>query len=187
MFFWKYQLLFKTLNMILLHNSIPEINTSRLAQTDTEINATYRLITFSRKYLADGLQDIILSIAPRFKEELGMKNTPMEAQNQEEATLQVNNLNKTLKFITQEINNGNNFKNKLQFFQLFRLTSPESKILHPNKYRPQLVKIGSYLSPNSKEAPSLVNELFHKLSFIKKIVTRANKNSSICKWKWRNH
>jgi hypothetical protein len=173
--------------MILLHNSIPEINKSRLALTDTALNAIYRLITFSRKYLADGLLDSILSIAQSFKEDLGIKNAPVEAQNQEEATLQVNNLNKTLKFITQEINKGDNFKNKLQFFQLFRLTSPESQILHPNKYRPQLVKIGSYLCPNPKEAPSLVNELFHKSPFIKKRVMRANKNTSICRWKWRNH
>ena len=159
--------------MILLHTPIPEINKSRLAQTNIELKAMYRLITFSRKHLADDLLDSILSSTQNFKELLSIKNAQMEAQNKEEATLYVNNLNKTLQFVTQEINNGNNFENQLQLFQLFRLTSPESHILHPNRYRTQLVQIGSYICPDPKEVPALVNELFHKLSFIKNPVLRA--------------
>ncbi len=159
--------------MLLLPLPIPEIDTIKLAQIHIELKAIYRLITFSRKHQADDLLDSILSSTADLKELLSIKNAQMEAQNEEEAQLYVKNLNKALIFVTSEINSNVNFKDQIQLFQLFRLTSPESHELHPNKFRTQLVQIGSYLCPDPKLVPALVNELFHTMSFIKNPIFKA--------------
>ncbi|MGK0387184.1 MAG: Fic family protein, partial [Patiriisocius sp.] len=119
------------------------------------------------------LLDSFLSSTQNLKELLSIKNAQMEAQNNEEAAAYVINLNKALSFVTEEINDNKTFGNQLQLFQLFRLTSPESHELHPNKYRNNDVQIGSFLCPEPKIVPSLVNELFHTLSFIENPVLRA--------------
>ncbi|MFT5891825.1 MAG: Fic family protein [Dokdonia sp.] len=159
--------------MLLLPIPIPTIDPLKIKQIDIEIRAIYRLITFSRKHEADDLLDSFLSSTQNLKELLSIKNAQMEAQSEEEAAAYVINLNKALYFITDEINANKTFTNQLQLFQLFRLTSPESHELHPNKYRNTDVQIGSILCPEPKQVPSLVNELFHKLSFIENPILRA--------------
>jgi len=151
--------------MILLPTSIPEIDAIRMSQIDIEIRAIYRLITFSRKHLADDLLDSFLSSTQNLKELLSIKNAQMEAQNEAETAEYIANLDEALAFVTEEINDNKNFSSQIQLFQLFRLTSPESHENHPNRYRINDVQIGSFLCPDPKEVPGLVNELFHKLSF----------------------
>ncbi|MFQ3213762.1 MAG: hypothetical protein ACI9XJ_002464 [Marivirga sp.] len=80
----------------------------------------------------------------------------MEAQNDDEAALYLEGLNKTTSIITEEIKHSIDFSTAVQLFQLFRSLSPESHIEHPNRYRDKLVQIGQYICPDPKEIPSLV-------------------------------
>lgn len=159
--------------MMLLPTNIPPVDKLKMSQIDIEIRAIYRLITYSRKHLADDLLDSILSSTQNFKELLSIKNAQMEAQNDDEIGEYIVHLNEALAFVTNEINENNNFSDQLQLFQLFRLTSPESHELHPNKYRTTDVQVGSYLCPDPKKVPSLVNELFYRISCIDNSVLRA--------------
>ena len=71
--------------MVLLPIDFPEIDAIKMGQIEIEIRAIYRLITFSRKHLADDLLDSFLSSTQNLKELLSIKNAQMEAQDEEEA------------------------------------------------------------------------------------------------------
>ncbi|GAA0873357.1 hypothetical protein GCM10009117_25040 [Gangjinia marincola] len=159
--------------MILLPLNIPEINVLKMSQIELEIRAIYRLITFSRKHLADDLLDTFLSHTQDLKELLSIKNAQMEAQDEDEAKEYVLNLNETLRFVTQEINKNITFSTQVQLFQLFRLISPESHREHPNKFRGTHVQIGSYLCPEPSKLNSLVADLFYRMLQIKHPILRA--------------
>ena len=159
--------------MILLPTNIPEIDRSVITLINNEIKAIYRLITFSRKHLADDLLDSFLSNTEDLKELLSIKNAQMEAQDDEEVKAYLKSLNKALVFVTKEINKNHNFETELQLFQIFRLTSPESHANHPNRYRSTMVQIGSYLCPDPAEVPSLVSQLFFNLLKIKDPILKA--------------
>lgn len=159
--------------MILLPLDFPEIDSLKMNQIEIEIRAIYRLITFSRKHLADDLLDSFLSSTQNLKELLSIKNAQMEAQNEEEAQEYLKNLNEALAFVTAEINENRTFSSELQLFQLFRLTSPESHQEHPNRFRNTHVQIGAYMCPEPSQLHSLVSELFHRIHFIKNPILKA--------------
>jgi Fic family protein len=154
---------------------ISEINVdpSKVDEVEQIMKSTFRLITFSRKHMADDLLNTYLSSTTNLQELLSIKNAQMEAQNEKEADDYLVSLNKTLLFVANEIENQVDFKKELQLFQLFRSISPESHENHPNRYRDKLVQIGSYLCPDPAEIPSLVSELFYNINSIKNPIIRA--------------
>ena len=159
--------------MRLLPTKMPEIDRSIISLINNEIKAIYRLITFSRKHLADDLLDSFLSNTENLKELLSIKNAQMEAQDEEEVKAYLKSLNNALVFVTKEINENINFETELQLFQIFRLTSPESHANHPNRYRNSTVQIGSYICPDPSEVSNLVSQLFYNLSKINDPILKA--------------
>ena len=159
--------------MILLPIDFPEIDSLKMNQIEIEIKAIYRLITFSRKHLADDLLDSFLSNTENLKELLSIKNAQMEAQNEEEAEEYLKSLNEALVFVSNEINENRTFTSQLQLFQLFRLTSPESHSEHPNRFRNSHVQIGGYLCPEPSQLNGLVEELFHRIKQIENPILKA--------------
>jgi Fic family protein len=159
--------------MQLLSLDFPEIDSSKMNQIELKIRTIYRLIIFSRKHQADDLLDAFLSSTQNLKELLSLKNAQMEAQNDEEALEYLKNLNEALVFVTDQINENNNFTKQLQLFQLFRLTAPEAHLEHPNRFRDKHVQIGSYMCPEPSELNALVEELFYKMQQIKNPIYRA--------------
>lgn len=159
--------------MILLPPEAIEVDERKIEEVDSIVQSTFRLIAFSRKHLADDLLNSFLSSTTNLQELLSIKNAQMEAESPEEAESYVKSLNKTLNFIIQEIKHERNFNSELQLFQLFRLISSESHSSHPNRYRDQLVQIGSFLCPEPREVPSLVSQLFYNIEQIKNPVIKA--------------
>lgn len=135
--------------------------------------STLRLITYSRKHLADDLLNQYLSKITTYKQLLSVKNAQMEAQSEKEAKQYAQWLNQALDFITNEIKENNNFSSEVQLFQLFRIIAPDSHAMHPNKYRTQLVQIGKYLCPEPNIVPRLVSELFYQMEHITNPIIRA--------------
>ncbi|MGK0285051.1 MAG: Fic family protein [Salibacteraceae bacterium] len=149
------------------------VDYAKVQEVEQIMKSTFRLITFSRKHMADDLLNTYLSSTLNLQELLSIKNAQMEAQNEEEADAYLVLLNQTLLFVADEIENQVDFTKELQLFQLFRSISPESHENHPNRYRDTLVQIGSYLCPEPSEIPSLVAELFHNMNAIKNPIIRA--------------
>jgi len=161
------------LKMELLPISEINVDSKKVQEVEQIMKSTFRLITFSRKHMADDLLNTYLSSTTNLQELLSIKNAQMEAQNDQEAEAYVITLNETLLFVANEIEHQVDFKKELQLFQLFRSISPESHANHPNRYRDKLVQIGSYLCPEPGDIPSLVSELFHQMNKIKNPVIRA--------------
>jgi hypothetical protein len=124
---------------------ISEINVdrSKIQEVEQIMKSTFRLITFSRRHIADDLLNTYLSSNTNLQELLSIKNAQMEAQNEEEAEAYLVLLNQTLLFVANEIEHQVDFTRELQLFQLFRSISAESHDNHPN--RDKLVQIGTYL------------------------------------------
>ncbi len=154
---------------------ISEINVDpfKVQEVEEIMKSTFRLITFSRKHMADDILNTYLLSTTNLQELLSIKNAQMEAQNEQEAEAYLVTLNQTLLFVANEIEHQVDFKNELQLFQLFRSISPESHANHPNRYRDKLVQIGAYLCPEPAEIPSLVSELFYNINSIKNPIIRA--------------
>ena len=154
---------------------LTEINVdhSKILELEEIMKSTFRLITFSRKHLADDLLNTYVNSTTNLRELLSIKNAQMEAQTAEEVESYIISLNKTLLFVANEIKDQVDFTSELQLFQLFRSISPESHVSHPNRYRDKMVQIGNYLCPDPSEVPSLVSELFYNMSKINNPVIRA--------------
>jgi len=150
-----------------------EINITKLNKIKHLLDVTLRLITFSRKHLADDLLDAYISKTTKLKELLSIKNAQMEAETEEEVKLYTELLKSTLEFISSEILDDVPFNSELQLFQLFRQISPDSHSKHPNKYRQKDVQIGRYLCPEPQKIPSLVSELFYQMKLIENPIIRA--------------
>jgi len=159
--------------MQLLPLDFPEIDSSGMNQIENKIRAIYRLITFSRKHLADDLLDSFLSSTKDLKELLSIKNAQMEAQNEEDARDYLRGLRAALDFVTKEIGCDRTFADRLQLFHLFRIISPVSHLEHPNRFRDTHVQVGSYMCPEPAAINGLVTELFHRIELIKNPVMRA--------------
>ena len=154
---------------------IEEINVDpkKIQELEQIMKSTFRLITFSRKHLADDLLNTYLSSTTNLQDLLSIKNAQMEAQNDEEAEQYIITLNETLLFVANEIKHQVDFEKELQLFQLFRSISPESHANHPNRYRDKLVRIGNYICPEPREISSLVTALFYNINRIKSPIIRA--------------
>ena len=150
-----------------------DVDPSKVQEVEQIMKSTFRLITFSRKHLADDLLNTYLASTTNLKELLSIKNAQMEAQNEQEAQDYVVTLNDTLLFVADEIKHHVDFRTELQLFQLFRSISPESHAIHPNRYRDKLVQIGSYVCPDPAKIPSLVAELFQNMNAIKNPIIKA--------------
>ncbi|MEQ8559880.1 MAG: Fic family protein, partial [Cytophagales bacterium] len=159
--------------MKLLPKNEIDIDPSKVNEVEQIMKSTFRLITFSRKHLADDLLNTYLSSTTNLQELLSIKNAQMEAQNEKEAEEYLVSLNQTFLFVANEIKHQVEFNKEVQLFQLFRTLSPDSYASHPNRYRDSLVQIGSYLCPEPKEIPSLVSELFYIMNSIKNPIIRA--------------
>ena len=121
---------------------ISEINvdTSKIQSIKETVESTFRLITFSRKHLADDLLNTNLRSTTNLQRHLSMKNTQMEAQNEDEVELFLNELTKTMTVITEEIKHSIDFSTEVKLFQLFRSVSPESYLYQPYRYRDKFVQ-----------------------------------------------
>ena len=149
------------------------VDHSKVQEIEQIMKSTFRLITFSRKHMADDLLNTYLSSTTNLKELLSIKNAQMEAQNEQEAEAYLVTLNQTMLFVANEIEHQVDFNKELQLFQLFRSISPESHANHPNRYRDTLVQIGAYLCPEPAEISTLVSELFYNMNSIKNPIIRA--------------
>ena len=152
--------------MLLIPTEIINIDQSILNDIDNKSKSIYRAITFCKKTSSKALLDGFVKSTNSLTELLSIKNAQMEAETEEELTVYQRNLNKTILYVVNEIKNDITLTSQIQLFQIFRLISPESHILHPNKYRSSLVQIGGYLCPNPEELNSLVSQLFYNLESI---------------------
>lgn len=154
---------------------ISEINidSKKIKEIEEIMKSTLRLITFSRKHLADDLLNTYIDSSANLQELLSIKNAQMEAQDDFEAEEYLNSLNRTLKNIIKEIKNNIDFNSEVQLFQLFRSISPDSHQKHLNKYRTSDVQIGQYICPAPKEIQNLVSNLFFNINKIKNPLIKA--------------
>ncbi len=159
--------------MELLELEVIQINKKKIDEIDNIMKSIYRLIVYSRHHLDDDLLDIYLNGVNSLKELLSIKNAQMEAQNEEEAKLYVQNLKVSLDFVIEEIVLNINFQKELQLFQLLRLVSPETNAIHPNRYRQSHVQIGTHICPEPAAVPQLVSELFYKIESISNPIIKA--------------
>ena len=159
--------------MELLPVSEIRVDFNKINRIKKTLKSTFRLITYSREHLADDLLNTYLSSTTNLQQLMSIKNAQMEAQNDDEAKLYLDGLNKTMAMITDEIKHSIDFSTEVQSFQLFRSISPESHIEHPNHYRDKLVQIGQYICPEPKEVPSLVSQLFYNMNGIEEPLIRA--------------
>jgi len=159
--------------MKLLPTEAIQINYEKIKEIDLMVKSIYRLIIFSRYHEDDDLLDSFFNGMHELTELVSIKNAQMEAQNEDEAKEYLKNLRIALDFIVEEIKAHRNFEKELQLFQLYRLVSPETHLLHPNKYRQSLVQIGSYVCPDQSEVPMLVSDLFYRMQSISNPIIRA--------------
>jgi Fic family protein len=150
-----------------------QINYEKIKEIDLMVKSIYRLIIFSRYHEDDDLLDSFFNGMHELTELVSIKNAQMEAQNEDEAKEYLKNLRIALDFIVEEIKAHRNFEKELQLFQLYRLVSPETHLLNPNKYRQSLVQIGSYVCPDQNEVPMLVSDLFYRMQSISNPIIRA--------------
>jgi fido (protein-threonine AMPylation protein) len=159
--------------MILIPTETIKIDQSILNAIDNKSKSIYRAITFCKKTSSKALLDSFVKSTNSLTELLSIKNAQMEAETEEELKLYQRNLNKTILYVVNEIKNELSLTSQVQLFQIFRLISPESHLLHPNQYRRSLVQIGDYLCPNPEELNSLVSQLFYNLENISHPLIRA--------------
>lgn len=159
--------------MILFPHENIEIDQKGLAELDQRMNEIYRTIIFNRNQSADLLLDTFIQHSNSLTELLSIKNAQMEAQNEEEATLYLRDLNLAINSVMLDLSKHMNFTTLSQFFHLFRIISPDTHSRHPNRFRERLVQIGSYVCPDPAFVSGLMEELFHTLPQIKHPVTRA--------------
>lgn len=159
--------------MKLLPIEVIQINYEKIKEIDLMVKSIYRLIIFSRYHEDDDLLDSFFNGMHELTELVSIKNAQMEAQNEDEAKEYLKNLRIALDFIVEEIKAHRNFGTEVQLFQLYRLVSPETHLLNPNKYRQSLVQIGSYVCPDQNEVPMLVSDLFYRMQSISNPIIKA--------------
>jgi Fic family protein len=150
-----------------------QVDQKKIDEIDGYMKSIYRLIIYSRHHIDDDLLDIYLEGVNKLKELVSIKNAQMEAQNEEEAREYLKNLKITLDFVIAEITLHSNFEKEVQLFQLLRLVSPETNVMHPNRYRQTLVQVGAHLCPEPAIVPQLVAELFFNIRSISSPIIRA--------------
>ncbi|OYU80722.1 MAG: hypothetical protein CFE23_08360 [Flavobacterium sp. BFFFF1] len=159
--------------MELLPIGILKVNYGKIKEIDKIIKSIYRLIIYSRDHLDDDLLDIYLAGMNDLQEMVSIKNAQMEAQTAEEVEEYLQNLQKTLHFVVEEITTQRDFDSEIQLFQLLRLVSPETNAIHPNGYRRTTVQIGGYICPLPALIPQLVSELYYRMEQIENPIVKA--------------
>ncbi len=104
---------------------------------------------------------------------MSIKNAQMEAQNEVELKTNHKNLYKTIPYVLSEIKIDIPFNKEIQLFQLLRLLSPESYLLHLNRYRDTLVMVGHYICPEFEKIQALVSQLIYNLNHIPHLIIKA--------------
>jgi len=150
-----------------------KVNPTKLSHIDHLVKSIYRLIIYSRHHLDDDLLDTYLAGIHELQELTSIKNAQMEAQNEEEAKEYLKNLKISLDFVIEEIISHNNFNTEVQLFQLLRLISPETNVIHPNRYRQTHVQIGAHICPEPTIVPHLVAELYYQMQTLTNPIVRA--------------
>lgn len=159
--------------MILIPTDTIKIDQSILNDIDNKSKSIFRAITFCKKTSSKSLLDSFIKSTNSLTELLSIKNAQMEAETEDELKIYQRNLNKTILYVVNEIKNDVSLTSQIQLFQIFRLISPESHKLHPNKYRRSSVQIGGYLCPSPEELNSLVSQLFYNLENISHPLVKA--------------
>jgi len=159
--------------MELLPVELIRFNQKKIDEIDDLTKSIYRLIIFSRLHYADDLLDSYMTGMNDMKALLSIKNAQMEAQTEEEAARYLSHLKIALNLVFEEISLHHRFHREVQLFQLFRLISPETNAIHPNRYRDTLVQVGGHLGPEPGRVPQLVSDLFSNLESIPNTIIRA--------------
>ncbi len=159
--------------MILLPPNLIKVDEKQLKNIDFKVKEIYRNVIFNTEISSKKLLESFQSSTNSLTDLLTIKNAQMEAQNEEELAVYIKNLNNTIAFVLNEIKAQTPFTKEIQLFQLFRLLSPESYQLHPNRYRDTLVMVGNYYCPDSKEIPGLVTQLFQNINEISNPLIKA--------------
>lgn len=159
--------------MILFPHQNIQIDFERLTQLDQLMKDIYRTIIFDRNHSADELLDTFISQSNSLTGLLSIKNAQMEAQTEEEAKLYLKDLDRSIQSVMIELSKHVNFTSLSQLFHLFRIISPETHRLHPNRFRERLVQVGSYICPEPAFLNGLMQELFQVLPQIEHPVVRA--------------
>lgn len=152
--------------MLLLNPALIQVDSTLVNTIDTHARSIYRSITFCKKTSSKSLLDAFIDSTNNLTELLSIKNAQMEAETEEEIEIYQLNLNKAIHYIVNEIKNERPFETQVQLFQIFRLISPESHKIHPNRYRDTLVQIGGHLCPDPARIYDLINQLFHNVNQI---------------------
>jgi len=151
---------------MLLDPSLIQIDQEALNKIDNDARSIFRQITFCKKTSSKKLLDAFIKSTNCLTELLSIKNAQMEAETEDDLKIYERNLNKTILYVVNEIKNGHPFEKQIQLFQLFRLISPESHEIHPNRYRNTVVQIGSHLCPEPERINSLIDQLFYNMENI---------------------
>jgi len=159
--------------MILLDPTLIQIDQEALNKIDSDARSIFRQITFCKKTSSKNLLDAFINSTNTLTELLSIKNAQMEAETEDELKIYQRNLNKTILYVVNEIKNERPFESQVQLFQLFRLISPESHSIHPNRYRNTLVQIGGHLCPEPEKIPHLINQLLYNMEGISHPLIRA--------------
>lgn len=159
--------------MILFPPELIQVNKNKINEIDRKVRSIYRYITFTRSVSSKKLLDNFADSTNNLTQLLSIKNAQMEAQDEVELKTYHKNLRKTITFVLNEIKNNIPFTKEIQLFQLFRLLSPESYELHPNRYRDNLVLIGSHICAEPNEVEGLVSQLFYNLQKISHPIIKA--------------
>lgn len=150
-----------------------QIDEGRLTKLDGRVKDIYRTIIFNRDHTADQLLESFINQSNSLTQLLSIKNAQMEAQNADEAERYLKDLNHAIDFVLQELRDNVDFGKLTQFFQLFRIISPETHRMHPNRFRERLVQVGSYMCPEPAMINALMDELFAAIQRIQHPVVRA--------------
>lgn len=161
------------MKMVLLPIKLIEINQKIIYQIDHTIKSIYRLIIYDRHHPADDLLDAYMGSIHNLEQLVVIKNAQMEAQTEEKSKKYLKNLNKSLEFVVEEISTNVDFQKEVQLFQLLRIISPEANAVHPNRYRQNIVQVGSHSCPDPVDVPNLVSELFYQMKLIKNPIIKA--------------
>ncbi len=140
---------------------------------DEDLRSVYRLIVFSPDLQATQLLHRFFEAIQHLRHVLEFKNAQQEAHTEAEARQYLEHLHKAMHLMVEEIGQQRCLQTAVDLFRLFRAVAPEAATRHPNRYRQTIVQVGSYLPPEPREVPGLVDELLARLPEIPHPVIRA--------------
>lgn len=150
-----------------------QINQKKVDRIETILKSVLRLVIYSRFHMADDILNDYLDGITDLKQLVAIKNAQMEAQDEAEVVEYLKDLQLSLEFIAEEINDHNDFEKEIQLFQLLRIISPATNAKHPNKYRQTEVMVGGHACPEPSRVPGLMSQLFYQISTISNPIVRS--------------